>query len=121
MNVHWGALAAVAVLSGCNSGLGYVEANYGGRPFTDVHTSDGTFQIQDHPDAGKMLTIPSVGDILTHPPPLPGTTIIVEVDPIMLAHQSAAKQWFLQSGRNCTIIKSVEIVRPEFEHTYVCK
>lgn len=121
MSARWTAPALAVMLSGCNSGYGYLEANYGLRAFTDVHTADGTFQVQDHPDAGKMLTIPSYGDILAHPEPAPGATIIVETDPVMLAHQGAAKQLFLQTGRNCKILTTVEIIRPEYEHTYTCK
>ena len=107
-------------LAGCNSGVGYVAANYGVEFGEVVRTKDGEFKIWDHRADGKMLVSPTVSEFLAHPLPQ-HAGIAVEGGPEAEAARQAAMTLFAQQSRDCKILTTREVAAPEFEHTYSCK
>lgn len=118
--MKWLAIAVVAVvLSGCQN-AGYIMETYN-VPKKTVKSERGTFVVFDRPDLGKMMTTPSVGT-LAGPAFVQGATFgAVKLDPPVQEHQAVARRFFRETGRNCTIRTSSEILRPEYEHTYSCR
>ncbi|MER9710162.1 hypothetical protein NKJ13_07820 [Mesorhizobium sp. M0174] len=114
------ALAIIAAtVSGCQNS-GYIMKTYNPVQKQVVQTSGGSFWVFDRPDLGKIMTTPSAGTIAA-PAFINGATIgLVNIDPVIAAHQAVAQQYFAQTGRQCTIKTSFEIWRPEYEHTYSC-
>ena len=115
-------LAFTSILSttcGCSDRLGYLLENYSIDIGATIETPDGEFKVWDHPDSGKMLTSPSVGHLLQHPRQS-ANSIVTENNSDLLINQGAAKAWLLKTDRTCTITKSVEVIDPEYEHTYTC-
>ena len=114
-------LAAIApVLFGCNSGIGYVAANYGVQVGEVIATKHGEFKIWDKPDQSKMLVSPTVSEILVHPEIAKGDAISMEGGPDEQAARSAADTWFERAARHCKVIAAAQVARPEYEITYSC-
>ncbi|MER8529315.1 MULTISPECIES: hypothetical protein [unclassified Mesorhizobium] len=114
-------LAAALVIAGCQNS-GYLLKTYSASVARKhvVQTAGGSFWVFDRPDLGKIMTTPSPGTIAA-PAIISGATVgLVKLDPVVAAHQAFALQYLAQTGRTCEIKTSVEIWRPEFEHTYVC-
>lgn len=114
------ALISVFALAGCNSGIGYVAANYGVETGEPIHTKDGDFKIWDHQSDGKMLVSPTVAEVFAHPLPQ-NLGIAVEGGPEAAAARAAANSWFQTHQRNCKILTVAEVARPEFEIKYSCQ
>ncbi|MER8798671.1 hypothetical protein NKH75_31745 [Mesorhizobium sp. M0984] len=114
-------LAAALVIAGCQNS-GYLLKTYSASVARKhvVQTAGGSFWVFDRPDLGKIMTTPSPGTIAA-PAIISGATVgLVKLDPVVAAHQAFALQYLAQTGRTWEIKTSVEIWRPEFEHTYVC-
>ncbi|WP_376702512.1 hypothetical protein RQ479_21200 [Mesorhizobium sp. ISC25] len=114
-------MTAALAITGCQN-TGYLLKTYDASvaPKHVVQTAGGSFWVFDRPDLSKIMTTPSPGTIAA-PAIVSGATIgLVKLDPVVAAHQAVAFQYFTQTGRTCEIKTSIEIWRPEFEHTYVC-
>ena len=113
--------ALCAGLGGCAGNWGYVLDTYTSSQGTNIETPNGTYRIWDRPDLGKVLTSPSIGSAIALGAVSGLTFMAVKIDPVVQAHQTAAKQFLASTGRNCEIKTSSEILRPEYEHTYLCR
>lgn len=112
-------ISTAFALAGCQN-AGYLMDTYNSVKKQTVQTPGGSFWVFDRPDLGKIMTTPTPGTI-TVPTLVSSSTLgLINVDPVVAAHQNVAKQWFAKTGRNCTIKTSFEIWRPEYEHTYTC-
>jgi hypothetical protein len=86
-----------------------------------VQVQGGTFWVFDRADLHKILTTPGPGTIVG-PAIVGGATLgLVNVDPVMQAHQAVALKYLSSTGRTCDLKTSFEIWRPEYEHTYACR
>jgi hypothetical protein len=75
----------------------HVATTYEGLPAVKV----GAFETYDRPDLGSILTSGA---------------------PFTAAdHRAAARQALAETGRNCAIVATTELMAPEFEHHYRCE
>lgn len=107
-------------LASCQN-VSYVMETYSKPGKQVLKTDQGDFWIFDRPDLGKMLTTPGPGTAFGIGVASGMTLGIAKVDPVVQFHQTVALTWFASTGRTCEIKTSSEILRPEYEHTYVCK
>lgn len=123
MRGFWAASAVALTLGGCASGeaLQYVMREYQGVTVQTHVTPEDQYRIFDKPEQSRLMITPSLGKAAAGGLVAGSTLGLVDANASLTKPMTIAAESYLAStGRQCRVIATELLVKPQYEVKYDC-